>query len=151
MVSVDYSTRVDVATCYLCTTLGQIQQTGSPVVVNLIVTATEVGGTGLSASAPLAIVVTAVPKPPTITPGQVLSVDEFHCFPGSIVGGLAASSPYFAIANYSISSNPLRPKTCPCLPALDIDPSSGQVTMAISLSYGPDVQAFVWNGYQVRP
>lgn len=127
-----------------------LRQSGTPATVNLVISATEVGGTGLSSSAAVSILVSAVPTPPTISPGQVLAVDEFHCYHGSIVGGLSASSPYFAIANYSITTNPQRPLPGPGSAALNIDTSSGQVKMAIALSYGPDVVAYIWNGYQVR-
>lgn len=128
-----------------------VLQSGAPATVSLVITATEVGGTGLTATSPVSIVVNAVPTPPTIQSNQVLSVDEFHCFPGEIIGGLSATSLYFAISNYTISGNPLRPvKPGPGNPALNIDPTSGQVTMAIALSYGPDVQPYIWNGYQVK-
>ena len=126
-------------------------QSGAPATVSLVLTVTEVGGTGLTATAPVSIVVNAVPTPPTVQSNQVLSVDEYRCFPGSIVGGLSASSLYFTIANYSISGNPLRPLVPgPGSPALSVDITSGQVTMAVALSYGPDVQPYIWNGYQVK-
>ena len=48
-------------------------QAGSPT-VTVIVQATEVGGTGLWASQTVTIQVTPVPKPPVISPGQVLQV-----------------------------------------------------------------------------
>lgn len=87
---------------------------------------------------------------PTIPPNQILAVDESHCSPGFPVGAISASSQYFAIANFTIppGGNPLRPLPSGS-PALSVFLTSGQVTMAVALSYGPDVQPYIWNGYAV--